>query len=159
MRALRERPSRSGGRRLLDARVLLILVPALLGQTPQGPAGKGDRAMLGKHEQLVKLYTGDAEAYTIFRDASRREKLELRQKPVYVWTNPLRAGGQDGAVFVWTCRGRAELLGTFFSYPAKGERGFSTSCTRSPQRCSTSRGRNRRDQPARRGRQRCRGSR
>jgi hypothetical protein len=103
---------------------LVVLVPALLGQAPEGSAGKADRAMQDKrkHERLMKLYTGEAEGYTIHHDASRRDKLELRPKPVYVWTNPLRAGGQDGAVFVWTCQGRAEVLATFFSYPATGQR-------------------------------------
>ena len=37
----------------------------------------------------------------------------------------MRGGGQDGAVYVWTCRGRAEALGSFFSYPASGRRHLS----------------------------------
>ncbi len=96
----------------------------MLGQVPEGSAGKRDKALERKRERLLEIYTREGQGYTVHRDASRRERLELRQKPVYVWTNPLRAGGQDGAVFVWTCRGRAELLGTFFSYPATGKRGI-----------------------------------
>ena len=123
MSYFQEPGSASTGRRPPHLRVLLFLVPALLGQAPSDSAGKADRGMQTKHERLLKLYTREAEGYTIHRDASRREKLELRPKPVYVWTNPLRAGGQDGAVFVWTCRGRAEVLGTIFSQPATGKRG------------------------------------
>jgi hypothetical protein len=124
MKHSQEQGSVSTGRHPLHSGLFLVLVPALFGQPPEGSAGKGDRAMQDKHERLLKIYTGEAKGYTIHRDATGRETLELRAKPVYVWTNPLRAGGQDGAVFVWTCRGRAELLGTFFSYPATGERGI-----------------------------------
>ncbi len=124
MRQYREEGSGLTARRPLHWGVFLALVPGLLGQAPAGSAGQGDRAMQAKHERLLKLYTSEAEGYTIHRDASRQEKLELRPKPVYVWTNPLRAGGQDGAVFVWTCRGRAEVLGTVFSHPATGRRGI-----------------------------------
>jgi hypothetical protein len=80
------------------------------------------QAARAKRERLLEIYTGDAAGYTIYRDASRNERLELRREPVYVWTNPLRAGGQDGAVYVWTWRGRAEVLGCFFTAPSKGPR-------------------------------------
>jgi hypothetical protein len=112
------------GLRALDYGVVVLLLPVLLGQAPDGSAAKTDRAAKAKHERLLQIYTQEAEGYTVHRDASRQYKLELRSKPVYVWTNPLRAGGQDGAVFIWTCRGRADLLGTFFSYPATGKRGI-----------------------------------
>jgi hypothetical protein len=125
MRNPREQGSELASRHPLHSGTFLFLVPALLGQAPADSVGQGDRAMPGKHERLLKIYTGEAEQYTIHRDASRGEKLELRPKPVYIWTNPLRAGGQDGAVFVWTYRGRAEVLGTIFSNPATGKRGIS----------------------------------
>jgi hypothetical protein len=102
---------------------LLILLAAVPGQTAvakdEAPTQQAARA---KRERLLEIYTSDAEGYTIYRDSSRKERVELRREPVYVWTNPLRAGGQDGAVYVWTCRGRAEVLGCFFSAPAKGPR-------------------------------------
>ena len=41
-----------------------------------------------KRHRLLPICTTDAAEYTIHRDASRREKVELRREPVYVWTNP-----------------------------------------------------------------------
>jgi hypothetical protein len=106
-----------------QTRFLLLLIPALLGQSP---ASKDDsatqQAARSKRERLLEIYTKDAAEYTIYRDASRKERVELQREPVYIWTNPVRDGGQDGVVFVWTCRGRAEVLGTFFSFPATGPR-------------------------------------
>jgi hypothetical protein len=102
-------------RRLL----VLILLPALLGQAPSVKPEPDARA---RREKLLKLYQGEAGGYVIHRDSGRKEKVELRREPVYVWTNPIRGGEQDGAVFVWTCRGRAEVVGTFFSYPSTGPR-------------------------------------
>jgi hypothetical protein len=105
-------------------RILPWLVLAALFGPP--PAARGDSAAplpsKDKRERLLEIYRNEAEGYTIYRDASRREKVELRGEPVYLWTNPVRSGGQDGAVFVWTCRGRAEVVGTFFSDPATGPR-------------------------------------
>jgi len=108
----------------LSAAVVLAILPGLLGQAPERPPEKEERAKQAKHERVLEIYTREAEGYTIYRDASRAEKAVLRRKPVYIWSNPLRAGGQDGAVFIWTCRGRAEVLGTIFSFPSKGPRGL-----------------------------------
>jgi hypothetical protein len=95
-------------------------------QSGQSSVGRDDasvqEAARAKRERLLKIYTGEAAEYTIYRDASRKERVELQREPVYVWTNPVRTGGQDGAVYVWTCRGRAEVLGCFFSFPATGRR-------------------------------------
>src|SRR5262249_1014958 len=43
-------------------------------------------------------------------------------KPIYVWTNPTRSGGQHGAVFVWLYRGRPVAIGSTFSHPEEGQR-------------------------------------
>ncbi|MGN6544334.1 MAG: hypothetical protein ACTHK7_04750 [Aureliella sp.] len=39
--------------------------------------------------------------------------LELREKPVMVWSNPAKYN-QTGAVFVWMQAGRPQLIGTFY---------------------------------------------
>jgi hypothetical protein len=97
----------------------LLLVPALLGQ---GPATKPEDGAKTRRDRLLNLYRGEAEGYIIHRDRDRKEKVELRRDPVYSWTNPIRGGEQDGDVFVWICRGRAEVVGTFFSFPSTGPR-------------------------------------
>ncbi len=102
---------------------LLLILSALLGQAPISNDDAAAReAARNKRERLLKLYTSEAAEYTMCRDSSRRDQLELRREPVYVWTNPLREGGQNGAVFVWTCRGRADVIGSIFSSPEPGKR-------------------------------------
>ena len=105
---------------------LFMLLTTAPGQAPiakdDAPAHEAARA---KRERLLAIYAGEAAGYTIYRDASHKEKVELRRDPVYVWTNPVRTNGQDGAVYVWTCRGRAEVLSSFFTFPAHGPRSMS----------------------------------
>jgi hypothetical protein len=96
-----------------------ILLFATTMQAQDDPASR--QAARSKHERLLEIYTKDATEYTIHRDASRKDRVELRREPVFVCSNPTREGG-DGAVFVWTYRGRAEVLGTFFSFPTTGPR-------------------------------------
>jgi hypothetical protein len=105
---------------------LLVVLTSVSGQlTAAQDEAERQRAARAKRERLLQLYGAEAAGYAIYPDTSRKEKVELRPEPVYVWTNPVRGGGQDGAVYVWTCRGRAEALGSFFSYPASGRRHLS----------------------------------
>ncbi|MDR3636287.1 MAG: hypothetical protein P4L84_20965 [Isosphaeraceae bacterium] len=102
---------------------LMFMTSAVLASpTAADDKAGGEQAAKDKRERLLEIYRNEAASYTIYRDASRKERLELQHDPVYIWTNPVRSAGQDGAVFVWTCRGRAEVLATFFSYPATGPR-------------------------------------
>jgi hypothetical protein len=103
----------------MSATASLILLFAATVQAKDDSASK--QAAQRKHERILEIYTSDAAEYTIYRDASRKDVLELRRAPVLVCSNPTRLGG-DGAVFVWTCRGRAEVIGTFFSFPSIGPR-------------------------------------
>jgi hypothetical protein len=86
------------------------------------PADEPEPARI-QRERLYKLHLGDAIEYTMYRAASRKEMLEFRREPIYVWTNPVRASQQDGLVFIWTSHGRPEAIGTIFSSPAGGKRG------------------------------------
>jgi hypothetical protein len=116
--ALSERVVDGTGRQIMGWTWLLLILSALLGQAPYSQDDAAAReAARNKRERLLQLYTSEAAEYTMYRDASRKDKLELRREPVYVWTNPLREDGQDGAVFVWTCRGRAEVIGCIFMSP------------------------------------------
>jgi hypothetical protein len=100
---------------------LFVFLTTLLGQPPVAQDDSASQQdARSKRERLREFYTNEAAGYTIFRDACRNESVELRREPVYVWTNPLRERGLAGAVFVWTCRGRAEVLGCFWSLQTTG---------------------------------------
>jgi hypothetical protein len=114
--------------------VVVICLPAggaacaqqAVAQPVQPPIAKDGQASQpsarSKRDRLLEIYLGEAAEYTIYRDATRKERVKLRREPVYVWTNPVRTRGQDGACYVWTCEGRAEVFGCFFSFPAIGPR-------------------------------------
>ncbi len=98
---------------------VLVLVLASTGQQAAGNA-QAEEAAKAKSRQLLELHTNDAASFSIFRDEKRTQKLELKREPVYRWTNPTRVGGQVGEVYVWTYRGRPEVVGSIFSHPANG---------------------------------------
>jgi hypothetical protein len=103
----------------MNSAAILALVFTTAIQAEDNPSAK--RAARSKHERLLQMYTNDAAGYTIYRDAARKEKVTLRREPVFVCSDPVRGGG-DGAVFVWTFRGRPEAIGSFFSFPTIGPR-------------------------------------
>ncbi|MDB5350347.1 MAG: hypothetical protein JWN86_1594 [Planctomycetota bacterium] len=99
-----------------------IIVAVIVGQSTR-PEGQVKAKELGRSARLLALHEGDAAEFAIYRDADRKEKLELRREPVYRWTNPTRSGGQEGDVFLWTYGGRPEAVGCIFSHPeAVGQR-------------------------------------
>lgn len=70
--------------------------------------------------KLLGLYLDEARDFSILRGGDEREKLVLREEPIYVWLNPLVANGQYGAVYVWTIEGRPDAVGTIFVYNVYG---------------------------------------
>ncbi|MFI5459705.1 MAG: hypothetical protein ACHRXM_30130 [Isosphaerales bacterium] len=100
----------------MSATTILVL---LLGATAQQAAEhtRNDEAAKARSQRLLELHTGDAATFSFFRDAERTQKLQFEREPVYRWTNPTRSGGQEGEVFVWTYRGRPEVVASVFSHP------------------------------------------
>jgi hypothetical protein len=94
----------------------LTLALASAGQDDKGtpPHSKDSRS---RGERLLTIHTEDAASYSIYRDAARTQKLELKREPIYRWSNPTRVGGQEGDVFLWTYRGRPEVVASIFSHP------------------------------------------
>lgn len=83
----------------------LLFGLSLVGQAP------ADEAAL--KEILYPFYAHEAAGYEIYRDAERKEKLELRKQPVLTWTN---AENYMGAVFIWELDGRPEMIGCIGSH-------------------------------------------
>jgi hypothetical protein len=100
----------------MNAVTVWLLLLAATGQQT-GENAQNDKTAKARSRQLLELHTSDAASYAIYRDVERKEKLELKREPVYRWTNPTRVGGQVGEVFVWTFRGRPEVVASIFSHP------------------------------------------
>ena len=94
----------------------LLVVTALLG-ADDSPAASAKAI-----EALQKFHYAEAQRWSMFLDDQHEAKAELRAKPIYVWTNPTRSGGQHGAVYVWTHHGRPVTVGSIFSHPETGKR-------------------------------------
>lgn len=88
---------------------LIISLPLLLLQADA----------LDDQEQLqrwLKFYAQAASAYQIVRvDGQQETPLVLHPTNLLQYTNAERERGQHGAVFVWTCQGRPEAIGTIWS--------------------------------------------
>ena len=73
-------------------------------------------------ELLQALHLEEGARWQMYLDTSHKTKAEMNKKPVYIWTNPTRSGGQNGAVYVWTYQGRPQVIGSIFSHPEEGRR-------------------------------------
>lgn len=92
--------------------------PEKTGTPPAAPAATSPSATI--RSKLLELYLDEAGDFDILRNGDEREKLALREEPIYVWSNPLVAHGQYGAVYVWTWQGRPDAVGTIFVYNVSG---------------------------------------
>lgn len=73
-------------------------------------------------EKLQAIHQQEATTWRIHVDSERRVTASFNPQPVYIWTNPTRAGGQHGSVFIWTYQGRPVAIGSTYSHPAAGTR-------------------------------------
>jgi hypothetical protein len=64
---------------------------------------------------FLELARAEAAAYA-FEDAAGA-RLALRAEPVLAWSNPV-VGSIQGNVFVWTAKGRPEVVGSFYKWYA-----------------------------------------
>jgi hypothetical protein len=69
--------------------------------------------------ESAKLVGELASRYDFFADADRKTKFERHEKPLLKYTNPLQ-GDVYGHVYVWTHRGRPEVIGAIFDHRTQG---------------------------------------
>jgi hypothetical protein len=67
---------------------------------------------------LREQYQLAAKKYTFFRDKDRKVPLTFEPKPVFSWSND---NDWSGDVFVWTAKGRPQVVGCILSAPDKGK--------------------------------------
>lgn len=73
-------------------------------------------------DQLQALHLQEATKWQMWLDETGKSRAELNRKPVYIWSNPTRSGGQHGSVFIWMHQGRPVIVGSIFSHPEAGRR-------------------------------------
>ncbi len=71
-------------------------------------------------EAMFPIHQEAAKDYKIYTTERRDETLQLNEQPLFVWTNPRRARGQVGHLFVWMDGKYPAVVGTFFSFPWQG---------------------------------------
>jgi hypothetical protein len=69
--------------------------------------------------ESAKLVGELAGRYDFFADADRKTKFERREEPLLKYTNPIQ-GDVYGHVYVWTHRGRPEVIGAIFDHRTQG---------------------------------------
>jgi hypothetical protein len=76
-----------------------------------------DPADEGLAKQMLPIYVKEASEYSITVESAPKKALELKKEPVFEWSNPVRAGVQQGLVFLWLREGRPAALGSIWSQP------------------------------------------
>ncbi len=97
---------------------LTVLTLAVLAQA-EAAENEGAEFAKAQQKKWNEFYAAEAAGYVITLNGNPNKKLKIQPEPVLLWSNPVRFGETNGAVFVWTYGGRAELVGTVFSYLAR----------------------------------------
>jgi hypothetical protein len=71
----------------------------------------------GLAKKMLPIYQKEVEAYSLTVESAPKKDLELKKEPIFEWSNPTRAGHQQGAVFLWLRDGRPAALACVFTYP------------------------------------------
>ena len=74
-------------------------------------------------KKMLPIYVKEAAAYSIAVESDPRKELELKQEPVFEWSNPVAQGLHQGVIFLWLRDGRPAALGDIFSHPVPGGKG------------------------------------
>lgn len=73
-------------------------------------------------KRLLEINAAEAKTWDIYLDQPRQKKADLAERPIYLWTNPTKGGGQFGSVFLWTHAGRPAAVASIFAHPTNGKR-------------------------------------
>jgi hypothetical protein len=68
-------------------------------------------------KKMLPIYAKEAAEYSMAVESAPTKELELKKKPIFEWSNPIRSGLQQGVVFLWLRDGRPAALGSIFSQP------------------------------------------
>jgi hypothetical protein len=68
-------------------------------------------------KRMLPIYKKEIAEYSLAVESAPKKELERTKDSVFEWSNPVRQGLQQGAVFLWLRDGRPAALGCIFSQP------------------------------------------
>jgi hypothetical protein len=68
-------------------------------------------------KRMLPIYKKEIAEYSLAIETAPKKELERTKEPVFEWSNPVRQGLQQGAVFLWLRDGRPAALACIFSQP------------------------------------------
>lgn len=102
----------------MRCRVLSVLLVSFFAPATTSEA-KDDGDKKTRAAGFLKLAQQAAAEYEFYLGTNRKTKLILQPKPALRWTNPIRKTA-DGAVFIWTLKGRPEAAACVYIYGESG---------------------------------------
>ncbi|MEX2137864.1 MAG: hypothetical protein WD894_01295 [Pirellulales bacterium] len=98
------------------AAILLLVLALFVGQaSAQEDASKEDASKNAEFQRWLDYYQEVANAYDIYLSSEPKTRLEVTPKPIMSYSHPAAMRGTHGAFFVWTRRGRPEVVGSIWS--------------------------------------------
>jgi hypothetical protein len=103
---------------MLRTTAIMLVLSALVSQAVgQENAAKEDKdaAKNAEFQRWLDYYQDVANAYDIYLPSDPKTRLKVTPKPIMSYSHPAAMRGTHGAFFVWTHRGRPELVGSIWS--------------------------------------------
>ena len=97
------------------AAAIFLLAVFVARASAQEDAAKGDAAKNAEFQRWLDYYQDVANAYDIYLKSDPDTRLEVTPKPIMSYSHPAAMRGTHGAFFVWTHRGRPEVVGSIWS--------------------------------------------
>src|SRR5688572_5349733 len=91
---------------------IIFVLAAFVGQAPAQDDAAKKKA---EFQRWLDYYQDVANAYDIYLPSDPKTRLEVSPKPIMSYSHPSAMRGTHGAFFVWTYRGRPELVGSLWS--------------------------------------------
>ena len=97
------------------AAAIFVLAVFVARASAQEDAAKGDAAKNAEFQRWLDYYQDVANAYDIYLKSDPDTRLDVTPKPIMSYSHPAAMRGTHGAFFVWTHRGRPEVVGSIWS--------------------------------------------
>jgi hypothetical protein len=94
---------------------IMLVVLALVSQALGQDNDPKDAAKNAEFQRWLEYYQDVANAYDIYLQSDPKTRLKASPKPIMSYSHPAAMRGTHGAFFVWTRRGRPEVVGSIWS--------------------------------------------